>query len=189
MMTSWNKVEIFHNIFSNSQVLKLNSEAAGVMPIQGVRQLERIGDRENVLGWKIRLLIGLKGDRPNLNFRWICFSLPKASGIGYSSVFSSSTNNVMLDEMNRDVVKVLGQGTWCPNQAGLSATNNDEYTVKKMFIPHKRVYKFGPSDTSAVTHNQDDVYFSILCYDAYGSLASDNIAYFQCYSELLFKDP
>ncbi len=78
----------------------------------------------------------------------------------------------------------------CPNQAGLTVTNNDEYTfVKKMFIPCKKVYKFGSSDTSAVTHNQDDLYFSILCYDVFGSLAFDNIAYFQCYTELLFKDP
>jgi hypothetical protein len=91
--------------------------------------------------------------------------------------------------LNRDVVKVHGEGIWRLNQAGLAATNNDEYTfVKKMFIPHKKVYKFGPGDTT-VTHNQDDVYFSILCYDVFGSLSSDNIAYFQCFTEIQYKDP
>ena len=46
------------------------------------------------------------------------------------------------------------------------------------------MYKIDPVD-SVLTHNQNDVYFCILCYDAYGAAITDNIAYFQAFTETL----
>jgi hypothetical protein len=183
---SFAKIEMFHNVFSNTQCYHLNS--ASNMPSGGSSTFARVGDRMNSIGWKIKLLIGQKGDRPNVNFRWMAFSIPKGGTLDYASVFENVTNNIMLDDPNRDTTRVLASGYMRPNQAGLAATGNDEYTfTKRLFIPHKKLYKFGPAD-GANTHNQHDVYFTIMCYDAFGSLLTDNIAYFQGYTELMFKD-
>ena len=55
-----------------------------------------------------------------------------------------------------------------------------------LIVTHK-VYKFGPSDSDR-THNQDDVYFTIMCHDAFGSVITDNIDYFQGFSDFTFKN-
>ncbi len=41
----------------------------------------------------------------------------------------------------------------------------------------------------AQTHNQSDIYVLILCYDAFGSVITDNIGYMQMFHELQYKDP
>jgi hypothetical protein len=66
-------------------------------------------------------------------------------------------------------------------------TGGDEYTfTKRIWIPH--TFKFGSVD-GTTGHNQHDVYFFLMCYDTYGSLITKNIAYYQCFSELQYKDP
>ena len=183
---SFAKVEMYHNVFSASQCYQLN--APGNMPSGGSSTFARVGDRMNTIGWKLKLLIGQKGDRPNVNFRWMAFSVPKGTAITYANVFENVTNNVLLDDANRDTTRVIASGYMRPNQAGLSATGNDEYTfTKRLWIPHKKLYKFGPAD-GANEHNQHDVYFTLMCYDAFGSVITDNIAYFQGYTDLAFKD-
>jgi hypothetical protein len=85
-------------------------------------------------------------------------------------------------------LELLPQGWMRPNKAGLTVTGNDEYTfTKRLYIPHKKLYEFGPAD-GATTHNQHDVFFTIMAYDAYGSLNTDNIAYYQVFTEIQYKD-
>ncbi len=120
---AWNKVEVFHNVCSFSQLLWFNDPNA--MPSNGVLQAQRVRDRINCIGYEIRLLIGQKGDRPNVNFRYCCFSLPKGTVLlanSYNQIFENVTNNVLLDDLNKDTTKLLKQGWLRPNQAGLAAT-------------------------------------------------------------------
>jgi len=185
VITAFNKVEMYHNVFSLSQCLTLN----GTMPSQSVGEKGRVGDRINTVAFNIKMLCGQKGDRPNVTFRWACIEVPKGGTLTYANVFNNVTGNVLLDDFNKDYVKVLKQGIWRPNEAALAATGNDEYTfVKKISIPYRRMVKFGPAD-AATTHNMNDIYFTILCFDAYGSLITDNIAYYQAAVEMIYKDP
>ncbi len=162
---SWNKIELFHNVLSLSQMLHLN--APSVLPQAGPGQSDRIGDRMSSLGWTVRMLIGQKVDRPNVNFRWFTISIPKGTNLvginlPYNAIFENVTGNILLDDIQKDIVRVIATGYMRPNQAGLAATGNDEYTFTKwLFIPHKKTYKFGPGD-SVRTHNQDDVYFFVM---------------------------
>lgn len=184
LMTSFSKVEMFHNVFSLSQCLTLN----GSMPPQGTGEKARIGDRINTVAFNVKILLGQKADRPNITFRYFCIEVPKGGALPYNSVFSNVTNNILLDDLNKDYVKILKQGTWRPNQAGLTVGTREYSFVKKLTIPYKRLVKFGPTD-GVTTHNQNDVYFCILCYDTFGTLVADNIAYYQACSEMIYKDP
>jgi hypothetical protein len=128
-----------------------------------------------------------------VTWRWFVVQLPAnvpltGTGLPYNNIFENVTANVLLDEVNRDSTKVIKSGYWRPNQQGLQAAGGDEFTFcKTMFIPHKTLYKFGPTD-SQQTHNQNPVYFFAMVYDAYGSLITDNIAYYQIYTKFMYKD-
>ncbi len=73
---SWTKIELYHNVLSLSQMLKLNDST--IMPQVGSRQIDRIGDRINSIGWTVRMLLGQKGDRPNVNWGWFCITSARA---------------------------------------------------------------------------------------------------------------
>ena len=78
-----------------------------------------------------------------MNFRYVVYSIPKGSPVSYADVFIPTTNVVMLDEMNRDRVKVLKQGYWRPDQARWKNSDTDEYTFcKTVDISHKIIYNF-----------------------------------------------
>lgn len=181
------QVELFHNTFGVSSWFLLNSSSR--MPTSGTSDTQRVGDQINISSFRMRMLIGQKADRPNVTFRWLVVSVPKGSTPLYTSWFIATTSNVLLDDPNKDFLKVHKQGIWRPNEAGLSGTGGDEYTfVKTLTVPYKKLLKFGPAD-NATSHNDDDLYFIIMAYDAYGSLQSDNIAYVQCALDMNYKDP
>ena len=104
------------------------------MPAQGVGDTDRIGDHIRVTGFRLRMLIGQKSDRPNVNFRWVCVAAPKGSSYNYNDWFISTTNNVLLDDVNTDYLKILKTGIWRPNEAGLVSTGTKEYTFTKKII-------------------------------------------------------
>lgn len=191
---AFEKTEIYHNSFyspggapPSGYICAINNY--GLMPAQGTGDNQRVGDQINVSGFKLKLLIGQKADRPNVSFRWFVLRVPKGSAISYTTWFVGTTGNVLLDDPNTDFVKVLRSGLWRPNEAGLANTGGDEYTfAKRLWIPYKKLIKFGPAD-AATTHNDDDLYFTMVGYDAYGTLQTDNIAYAQMGLELHYRDP
>jgi len=188
------KTELYHNSFHSAVpgaatglVMLLNSSTT--MPAQDTSDQGRIGDQIRTSHYKIKMLIGQKSDRPNVSFRYYVLSVPKGSAISYANWFIPTAGNVLLDDPNPDFVKTIKQGVWRPNQAGLAGSGGDEFTfVKRLHVPYKRLLKFGPLD-AAVTHNDNDLWFVLMAYDAYGTLVSDNIAYIASGTELHYKDP
>lgn len=185
---NFGKMELYHNTFQvGGGVMLLND--ATLMPTQGPGDNQRIGDQINVTGIKIKSLFGQKGDRPNVSFRYFVLQAPKGVSPTYANFFINITGNILLDDPNTDIVKVLKTGIMRPNEAGLSATGNDEYTfAKRWWLPYKKLIKFGPAD-AATTHNDNDMYLIVMPYDAFGSLGTDNIAYMQASVEIYYKDP
>lgn len=191
--TDMGKTEIYHNCFysgtpiNTGLVWPLNGST--VMPTQGVADNQRVGDEIDLTSFTIKLLIGQKADRPNINWRYLVLTVPKGSSITYANWFVLTSGNVLLDDPNRDFVKIHKQGFWRPNEAGLVGGSADEYTfTKRIYIPYKKHLKFGPG-SGAVTHNDDDLYFVLMGYDAFGSLITDNIGYVQASSTLFYRDP
>lgn len=187
------KTNIYHNCFYNSTGvstgLMIHLNNASFMPSQGAGDNQRVGDEINMSGFKLRMLIGQQADRPNVNWRWFVFKVPKGSSISYGNWFEATTNNILLDQPNRDFVKVLARGYWRPNEAGLAGGGGDEYTYsKQLWIPYKHTLKFGPG-AAATTHNDDDVYFSLMGYDAFGTTILDIVGYVQTMVYLAYRDP
>lgn len=175
------KTELYHNGVSRT-VINGNTN----LPTQGTLGTERVGDEIFVKGFMCRFMFGQKADRPNVSFRIIVANVNKAYLYSYSAWFRSITGNVLLDPVNADVVKVIKQYTIRPNQAALSATGDKEYTfAHKLWIPVGRKYRFPTVGNDA---DCDNLYVFVIAYDAFGSLTTDNIAYWQMGVSCHYKD-
>lgn len=178
------KKEVYHNAFEASYCNTLNA----IMPSQGPSDRQRIGDRVRCTHITIKALIGQKGDRPNVNWRVIVFSVPQGMLPSQAVCFENALGFPVMDDINKDICKVYLDRTFRPNQAGLTGTGNDEYTfMKKWTLRVNKIYKFGPAD-GAATHNQDPIFCAIIGYDAFGTLLTDNIGYSRVFSDFHFKD-
>lgn len=96
-----------------------------------------------------------------------------------------------MDEFNNEVVKVLKDDSFKMSASyGVTGAGNvREYTfLKKYWIPDKHVYKFGPTD-AGINHNQEDIYVLVSCYDASGTLLTDNIGAFRYIANFKYRDP
>lgn len=186
---SWGKYELYHNGgVAGAGLGRVQINLSSTMPPTGTGEMNRIGDQINLSGWKIRMVLGQKADRPNVNFKYWVLKVPKGSSFSYNDWFKNFTSNVLLDDINEDFVKVLKTGSFKPYRGDLN-NGTDEFTfVKKLWIPYKKLLKFGPADGTTL-HNDDDIHFIMAVYDAYGTLNSDNIAYMQFFSELYYRDP
>ncbi len=140
---------------STIQTFSLNGSVT--LPSQGTGDINRVGDQINMIGLQLKMLVGQNTDRPNVSFKYWVVKAPEGSRYAYSSWFIPTTNNVMLDDINNDFIKVISSGVWHQYTGDLT-NGTDEFTfVKKLWIPYKKVLKFGPQD-AASTHNDDDVF-------------------------------
>lgn len=181
------KTNVLHNVFNYRILLNQSTN----MPSQGTKDTERVGDQINMTGFKIKMLCGQQADRPNVTWLFYVLALPKGSAgtYNYSAWFEAATNNVLLDSPNKDFVRVLHRSIDRPNEAGLVSSGGREYTwSKSIWVPHKKVVKFGPAD-AAVTHNDDDIVLLVASYDAYGTLETDIISYVQALVTVYYRDP
>lgn len=183
---NWNLQVAKHNGWN--VIYHLNQGA--IMPMQNLTQTGRVGDNICSTDFTLRMMITQYADRPNVNFRYVYFSVPQAKAVTYTDVFVNTTAVVMLDDFNRDNIQVIKTGTFRPNQAGLQfgdATRS--YTFFKKFVfPHKKTYKFGPGE-GTTAHNQRDYHFGIVAYDAENSLVTDNLANIKLFQEFHYRDP
>lgn len=158
------------------------------MPSQGTADTERIGDKINMSGFKLRMILGQASDRPNVTFKFWVVRVPKGQTYSYNNWFRNVSGNVMLDDTNEDYVKVLTTKVWKPYR-GRMENSTDQFTItKKLWIPYKKLLNFGPSD-GVNTHDDNDLYVMVTAYDAAGTLITDNIAYISLWAELYYRDP
>lgn len=190
---SWGKTELFHNSVNptvlgvyHGNMVHLN--AYNKMPSKGDDEDQRNGDQVIMRGWKIRMLLGAKADRPNITYRIIVVAC-RLGLTNYSSLFDNTTGNALLDPVNTNQNTILFQKYYKPNKGMVSSTVTGarEYTVPfRLWLPRKKIYKFSLDGTVLSDSN---IYVAVIAYDAYGTVATDNIGYYQWWTEQIYKDP
>lgn len=192
------KIEMYHNSGSPASGQILNSVLINgtlIMPTQGAGDSNRNGDRINVSGFSIKMVVGAKFDRPNITWRFLVVSVPKGTVPTLGTVIDNSTSNILLDSVNTDLCKILYQKVFKPQRSTLFAdasgttdTITKEFTIPiKMWIPRKREYRFQTDGSDK--HNDSDIHLCLFAYDAFGSLLTDNIGYVQIWTKMFYRDP
>lgn len=157
-------------------------------PALGAFDDQRIGDKVNTTGYKMRMIFQQAPDRPNVTWKLWIMKVPKGVSYTYSSFFFAISNNVLLDDTNTDYVKVLATKIYKP-YTGRMENSTDSFTfARKLWVPYRRVLNFGPAN-GAQTHDDGDIYALVTAYDASGTLLTDVLGSVQMWCSLYYRDP
>jgi len=189
------KTELYHNSGSpaSGQILHGQIWLDGSLPPQGVGDSARVGDEIVCSRLHVKMLMGMKAARHNVTFRIIVF---KCTAGAYPSTLAQLligiTSNILLEDTNKDRVTIVRdykkKVVLHPDLSGVGGADKEYTFPLQMSIPMKMKIKF-ETDGSTVSSNKKNLYCQIMAYDAFGSLITDNIAYFQMCSTLYYKDP
>lgn len=147
----------------------------------------RIGDQIRLKNINIRFWLSNKADRPNVIYKLIMFWYPIGIAPNNNLVYKIQSNK-MLDRYNTDNIKIMDQ-IIVKSQSSYSGNNEllreHSYlgTLNKSYKNKKIQY-----DNNGVQPKGWDIGIAVVCYDAYGTLQTDNIASFAYQSLITFQD-
>jgi hypothetical protein len=188
--SSAENTQLYHNgsngITSGSALLQIN-------PLNGLTQgttaFTRIGDNVFVKDVVIRLWLSNKLDRPNVMYRILGLYSPSPSSIAapaISSVLSNGGANYMLAFSSTEGFTVVYDKVINPNTystTAIAGTNKERSFYHEVRFPFNADVTYGGTQTLTST-----LYFAVVSYDTYGSLAADNIASFSYSTRTIFTD-
>jgi hypothetical protein len=171
---SQENVQLYHNglHFHNNLLYTTNGSESGDAP--GIVAM-RIGDELYLQSLRLKMWFSNKNDRPNVIYRvllyWYDVQVPPST---VSEIFNSS-GNLLLQTPNRENITVVAD-KYIRNVRDSDGTTKEHSTLKfinKNWKGRKIVY----NDTFGSTVPKDrSLAFAVMCYDAYGTLITDNIA-------------
>lgn len=157
--------------------------------------LNRLGDEIIARGLKLKFWVSFKVDRPNQIVKLSAFQYNTDTTTMTDAIYwkgadgQGSMMNRLIDTVDPYRVKLLKSRVLKP-RANFSIPDNGHEAsfLCEMWVPlHDRKVKYRVDNSTRSLLK--DLGFSIVTYDAYGTLISDNIASFAYHSCLYFKDP
>jgi len=196
----YGKYEIYHNNGSIASGRVLHSEFLlnrdDIFPAQGDADNERNGDHIYTSGISVHMLFGQKYDRPNVTWRVVVYSVCDYNHrpATINQLFDLVSGNVLLDSVDTDKCKIIKQFYMKPGGAQFTVAVPAgtalarEYTFsRKMYIPYKHKISFNSSGATPEVGRR--IFCEVSAYDAYGTIITDNIGYFQGWAKLHYRDP
>lgn len=193
MLPYGHNVVLPRQLYHDSYAAPYPLDGPNQLPAQGITDTTRVGDEIYASHIRVQMLLGQKLDRKNVTFRIIVIRCTAgASPVTYPTLFIGTTDNCLLDDVNRDRVSVVKDVTIKkiigPDLSGVGGADKEFTFPYKFTIPVKQKIKF-PTDGDTAATNRKSLYMYVFAYDAFGTLVTDNIAYVQTYSTLYYKDP
>jgi len=189
LVTTFENVQLFHNKPGYTQ--KLLAVANGTddgdqsTAGNGVKTI-RVGDQISLKNVNIRFWLSNKLDRPNVMYKGVLFWYPTGIPVNDAYVFKTQTNK-MLDRYNDKQIQIIDTFiVKSTNNYAVDANNHEHSylaTLNKSYKNKKITY-----DGLTGFPKGKDLGFCVVCYDAYGTLQTDNIASFAWQSLITFQD-
>lgn len=179
-------VQLFHNKPLYQGGLLATSQGVTDPNDQSGNQA-RIGDEVLLRNLNIRFWLSNKLDRPNVMYKLFLFWYDNAVTLSDAVVFFTQGNK-MLDRINNENVGVIDQKTIFSKEMYLNGTEKFEHSqlciLNGNWKGKKVKYDDGSTDPS-----HKNIGFCVACYDAYGTLQTDNIASLAYNYVMRFQDP
>ncbi len=178
-------VQLFHN-----KPLYLQNLLATTQGVEDPNDLTssaaRIGDSVKLTNVNIKFWLSNKLDRPNVMYRLILFWYDTPLVLSDAICFFTQTNK-MLDRPNNENISIIDQKYIFSQAMYLNGTEKFEHsqlaTLKGNWKGRKIQYDEGGS-----LPKKRSIGVCVVCYDAYGTLQTDNIASLAYNYNMNFKD-
>ncbi len=151
----------------------------------GAAQLNRIGDEIVLKSVNMRIWLSNKEDRPNVMYKLYLFWYDPDATLDDAYCFFSQTNK-MLDRVNNETLTVIDSKTIFsgPSYAETDHERSQLCTLHKSYKGKKIKYDEGGQVPKFKTLGM-----CVVCYDAFGTLQTDNIASYAYNCQIKFIDP
>lgn len=147
----------------------------------------RIGDEIYLRNVNVRFWLSNKLDRPNVMYKLYLFWYDSTVTLSDAECYFTQTNK-MLDRVNNENISVIDQKTIFSKEMYLNGTEKFEHsqlcTLNKSWKGKKVTYSEGGAVPKFKTLG-----FMVVCYDAFGTLQTDNIASMAYNIRVKFADP
>ncbi len=178
-------VQLFHN--KPLYLANLLATQQGVEDPNNLSNAEaRIGDEILLTGCNIKFWLSNKLDRPNVMYRMIMFWYDTPTALSDAVCFFTQSNK-MLDRPNTEQISIIDQKYIFSGPMYLNGTEKFERsqlgTLSGRWKGRKVVY-----DEEGVLPKKRSIGVVLVCYDAYGTLQTDNIASCAYNYNTSFKD-
>ncbi len=146
----------------------------------------RKGDRINLRNVNIRFWMSNKDDRPNVMYKGILFWYEAGTTLSDALVYFTQQNK-MLDRYNTEQIRIADTFiVKSTNNYAVDANNHEKSYLATLNKSYKR--KFIHYNENGTVPKGWDLGFALVCYDAYGTLQTDNISSFAFNYKLTFED-
>ncbi len=150
-------------------------------------RLIRIGDELYLRNINIRFWLSNKLDRPNVMYKLFLFWYDSKATLSDTECFFTQTNK-MLDRINNERISIIDQQTIFSGPMYLNGTEKFEHsylcTLKGRWKGKKITYNEG-----GALPKKRDIGLCVVCYDAFGTLQTDNIASLAYDGIITVQDP
>jgi len=178
-------VQLFHN-----KALYIQNLLATTQGIQDPDDLTsnaaRIGDSIRLTNANIKFWLSNKDDRPNVMYRLILFWYDTPLTLSDALCFFTQTNK-MLDRPNNENISIVDQKyIFSSSNYAVDANNHERSqlaTLKGNWKGRKIQY-----DEGGASPKKRTLGVCLVCYDAFGTLQTDNIASVAYNYNINFKD-
>ncbi len=147
----------------------------------------RIGDEILLRNCNVRFWLSNKLDRPNVMYKLFLFWYTEGQTLSDTLCFFTQGNK-MLDRINNENIGIIDQKTVFSKSMYDNGTEKWEHsqlcTLNGNWKGKKIVYDQGGS-----TPKKRNIGFCVVCYDAFGTLQTDNIASMAYNYATRFQDP
>ncbi|AXH77109.1 MAG: putative capsid protein [Circoviridae sp.] len=150
-------------------------------------RLVRIGDEFLLKSVNIRLWLSNKLDRPNVMYKCFLFWYDTDATLGDSLCWFTQQNK-MLDRINNETISIIDQQTIFSGPSYENGTEKHEHsylcTLKGRWKGKKITY-----DEGGTAPKKRTIGMMVVCYDAFGTLQTDNIASYAYNARIDLIDP
>lgn len=146
----------------------------------------RLGDRVTLKNINLRFWLSNKLDRPNVIYKGVLYWYPLSMIPGDDEVYATQSNKI-LDRYNDKAITVLDTFIIKPQAMFLNGTEKFEHSYLATLNKSWKSLKVEFDNNTSRTKDRE-LGFSIVCYDAYGTLQTDNIASFAYNMQVTFQD-
>jgi len=185
-------IQLYHNV---PQIVydNLNTTQAVTENNTGTSNFAcRVGDKVIARGLSYKFWFANKLDRPNVMYK-IIFYKYRSNTVPTAPYYAQGTSNYMIRDIDVEKYKIIKIVNFNLQTSAQKLVTGDTFGGAE---GHRAVSVWLPMNNQQIVYENgtgyprmQDIAYSVVCYDSFGTLITDNIASYAVNRKFYFKDP